>query len=81
MNREAQRSLADVVGKQIEHVIAAEGRSVPAQLFFMFSDGTYLELYAECSIDAGPRLYKGDRAHVRKLTQGNQKVIFETEDK
>ena len=37
------------------------------------SDGTYLELYAECSIDAGPRLYKGDRAHVRKLTQGNQR--------
>jgi hypothetical protein len=81
MNREAQRSLAAIPGKTIAHVIAAEGRSVPAQLFLVFTDATYCELYSQCSIDAGPRLYDGDRAAVKKLTQGNQKVIFDSGDR
>ena len=78
MNGEAVLTLAAIVGKTISHVIVAEGTSVRAQLFLLFTDGTYCELYSNESIDSGPRLYEGDRAHVRNLTRGPQTVIFDS---
>ncbi len=78
MNRSARSSLPRVVGKTIAEVVVVQGTSPRSQLFLLFTDGTYYELYSEAQIDGGTAVHPGDRAHVRKLSEVPQRIIYDT---
>ena len=51
-------AIRDIVGKQIERVVKEADRSPTSQVFLVFNDGTYYELYCcDGVIKGAGRLY------------------------
>ncbi len=52
-------AVQDIIGKKVEHVIICENDRQPEQqLFLVFSDDTYIEIYGS-SFSSGSNVYSG----------------------
>jgi hypothetical protein len=60
-------ALEEVLGKTIERVFVAKRFVGRMQLFLVFTDGTYYELYGSQAFEGGSGVYRGDAAVVRDI--------------
>jgi hypothetical protein len=70
-------ALSHIVGKTISGVIVKEGDRTPrSQVFLLFTDGTYYELYSDSRIQGTKGVDKGGPDQVRSYFTRNR-VVFE----
>jgi len=66
-----------MVGRMITGVVVKEGDGPPrSQVFLIFSDGFYTELYSDAPIKAAS-LWPGGRDEVRAYMAPEKRVVFE----
>jgi uncharacterized protein YjbI with pentapeptide repeats len=76
------KELADIVGKTIRAVVLKEDRKYSnryMQVFLVFTDSTYYELYSDGSIITTSAVRQGDIDDVRAYRDQGTRVIFEAE--
>ncbi|HEY9785227.1 MAG TPA: hypothetical protein V6D17_07485 [Candidatus Obscuribacterales bacterium] len=65
-----RRDLDKIVGKRISRVIVAEGAAAPKyQLFLLFDDNTYFEMYADSELKFSGSTYEGGEAEVLRCAR------------
>ena len=70
-------AIAEIVGKTIKHVLVkGSDREPRSQVFLVFTDGSYYELYANEEIYGSGSLSYGGLEHARKY-MGYNPIIFE----
>lgn len=66
-----------MVGRTITGVVVKESDRPPrSQVFLIFSDGVYSELWSDAPINAA-RLWPGGRDEVRAYMAPQQRIVFE----
>jgi hypothetical protein len=76
VNPEMIDALPHLVNKTIAHVVLKEGVGPPAQLFLVFTDGTYYEFYSNGhEIHGAARTYGGGLPAA--LHYGGQEIVFQ----
>jgi hypothetical protein len=66
-----------LVGKTIANVVLKEGTGPRAQLFLVFTDGTYYEFYSASCIDGAGGIDQGGLPAVLAYGKPRQAVIFQ----
>ena len=66
--------LEQLIGKTISHVVAKEGTSPRKQVFLVFSDGTYYELFGD-QFGGASAIDTGTVEDVRKYMTPPQKIV------
>jgi hypothetical protein len=77
MNHEFKRALSQLGGKTIAHVVVKQGVKPVAQLFLLFTDGTYYELFSDSAVTGAAALDRGGLPEVLAAGAPNQKVIYQ----
>ena len=69
--------LPQLLGKRICGAVVKEGDRMPRmQVFLIFDDDTYYELYTDSTIYGAGGVDRGDLAHVRQYMP-QQRILFE----
>ena len=70
--------LAGIVGKTLAGVIAKSSSRAPrSQIFLMFTDGTYYEIYAENGMSTAGGIDRGGRETVLRYMSDGTEVVLE----
>jgi hypothetical protein len=78
MNNKLAACARQLVGKTIAHVIVKEGRNPSEQLFLVFTDGSYYEMFTMCDSFVGASsLGSGGVEAVRAYLAGKQEIVLE----
>jgi len=73
-----KNELAGIVGKTLAGVIVKSCPTPPrSQLFLMFTDGTYYEIYAAEGLSTAGGVDRGGRKEVLDYMSGTTHVVFE----
>jgi len=73
--------IREIIGKTITGVLAKKSDGPPkAQLFLMFSDGTYYEIYSSVELSSCGGLDRGGREDVVQYMGETTHVVFESWD-
>jgi hypothetical protein len=70
-------SVQSVVGRTISNVVVKSGSSVGEQVFLVFEDGTWFEMYSRFPISASGQVHRGRVDEVRSYMAEVQKVVLE----
>ena len=70
-------SVKGVVGRTISAVVVKAGPSVGEQVFLVFEDGTWFEMYSRFSISGSGEVHRGRIGDVRAYMAEGQKVVLE----
>jgi hypothetical protein len=75
-------TINEIIGKRIVGVIVKESDRWPkSQLFLLFDDNTYFELYSTYDeIRGAGDIDKGGQAEIKELGKGSHKIVLEFHD-
>ena len=76
MHQQIIQALSRLIGKTIAHVVVKAGRDPRAQVFLVFTDGTYYEWYADAPIVGTSTVAEGGLPEVRRYME-DQTIVFE----
>ena len=69
-----------LLGKTIKGIQVREDATLlSSQLFLVFDDNTYFEIYSDGPINGIQRTYPGDMKTIRSLSPGNSSIVIDVE--
>jgi hypothetical protein len=71
------QSVKQLVGRTISNVIVKTGPTVGEQVFLVFEDGTWFEIYSRFPMSASGSVHHGKANDVRSYMAEAQKVVLE----
>jgi len=69
-----------LLGKTIKGIqVREDARLLSSQLFLVFDDDTYFEIYSDGPINGIQRICPGDMKTIRNLSPGNSSILVDIE--
>jgi len=69
-----------LLGKTIKGIqVREDANLLTSQLFLVFDDNTYFEIYSDGSISGIQRIYSGNMMTIRSLSPGNSSILVDIE--